>query len=181
VPEAFENTFYLLAPPALLYPLLGLATLATVVASQALISGAFSLTHQCVQLRYCPRVSIVHTSRAQAGQIYIPAVNAADGRLPAAGPRIPILHGLGIAITVTIAITTLLFAVLTRRLWRWSLWRNAALAGVFLVVDLAFATVNLAKIRRACRARPSSRRRASTARRWSCSTTSGTTRRSRRR
>jgi len=76
-PAAVGNPFYLLAPRSLLYPLLAIATLATIVASQALISGAFSLTHQCVQLRYCPRLSIVHTSRAQAGQIYVPAVNNA--------------------------------------------------------------------------------------------------------
>jgi KUP system potassium uptake protein len=152
VPEAFENPFYLLAPPAFLYPLLGIATLATVVASQALISGAFSLTHQCVQLRYCPRVSIVHTSRAQAGQIYIPAVNAAlmVGCLCLVlGFRSSTALGAayGITVTGTMAITTVLFAVLARRLWRWSLWRTAAVAGVFLVIDLAFATANLAKIR----------------------------------
>ena len=152
VPEAFENPFYLLAPRSLLYPLLALAMLATVVASQALISGAFSLTHQCVQLRYCPRVSIVHTSRVHAGQIYIPAVNAAlmvGCLLLVLGFRSSTALGAayGIAVTGTMAITTLLFAVLARRLWRWPLWSTAALAGVFLVIDLAFATANLAKIR----------------------------------
>lgn len=74
VPEAVQNPFYLLAPRSLLYPLVALATLATVVASQALISGAFSLTQECVQLHYSPRVSIVHTSRSRAGQIYIPEI-----------------------------------------------------------------------------------------------------------
>jgi KUP system potassium uptake protein len=76
-PAAIENPFYLMAPRTLLYPLVAIATVAAVVASQALISGAFSLTHQCVQLRYSPRVSIVHTSRSEIGQIYIPEVNAA--------------------------------------------------------------------------------------------------------
>lgn len=72
IPAAVENPFYLMAPRIFLYPLVAIATVATVVASQALISGAFSLTHQCVQLRYSPRVSIVHTSRSEMGQIYIP-------------------------------------------------------------------------------------------------------------
>jgi len=152
VPGAFENPFYLLASGSFLYPLLAMATLATIVASQALISGAFSLTHQCVQLRYCPRVSIVHTSRAQAGQIYIPAVNAAlmvGCLLLVLGFRSSTSLGAayGIAVTGTMAITTLLFAVLARRLWQWALWPTAALAGAFLVIDLAFATANLAKIR----------------------------------
>src|SRR5204863_6760936 len=77
MPATAQNPFYLMAPRTLLYPLVVIATLATIVASQALISGAFSLTQQCMQLRYCPRLSIVHTSRAQVGQIYMPDVNAA--------------------------------------------------------------------------------------------------------
>jgi KUP system potassium uptake protein len=76
-PEAVQNPFYRLAPEPLLYPLLGLATLATIIASQALISGAFSLTRQAVRLGYFPRVTIVHTSWTEAGQVYLPEINAA--------------------------------------------------------------------------------------------------------
>jgi KUP system potassium uptake protein len=152
IPEAVENPFYLLAPRSLLYPLLVLATLAAIVASQALISGAFSLTHQCVQLRYSPRVSIVHTSRSQAGQIYIPSVNTAlmVGCLllvmsfrssPALGAAY------GIAVTGTMAITTVLFGALARQRWHWSLWRIAGVAGGLLFIDLAFASANLTKVR----------------------------------
>src|SRR4029450_10117162 len=77
IPDAVQNPFYLLAPRSFLYPLVVIATLATAVDSPALISGAFSMTQQCVQLHYSPRVSIVHTSRSEVGQIYIPEVNTA--------------------------------------------------------------------------------------------------------
>jgi KUP system potassium uptake protein len=151
-PEAIVNPFYLLAPGSLLYPLLALSTLATVVASQALISGAFSLTHQCVQLRYSPRVSIVHTSPTEPGQIYIPSVNTAlmiGCLLLVLAFRSSTALGAayGIAVTGTMAITTVLFGVLARRDWRWPVWRIAAVAGGFLVIDLAFAAANVTKIR----------------------------------
>ena len=151
-PETIANPFYLLAPAALLYPLLALSTLATVVASQALISGAFSLTHQCVQLRYSPRVSIVHTSRSEPGQIYIPAVNTAlmIGCLllvTAFRSSTALGAAYGVAVTGTMAITTVLFGVLARRRWRWPAWRIVAVAGGFLVIDLAFAAANVTKIR----------------------------------
>jgi len=151
-PAAVGNPFYLLAPRSLLYPLLAIATLATIVASQALISGAFSLTHQCVQLRYCPRLSIVHTSRAQAGQIYVPAVNYAlmvGCLLLVLGFRSSTALGAayGIAVTGTMAITTVLFGVIARSRWRWSVLRTVTVAGIFLVIDLAFFTANLAKVR----------------------------------
>ena len=152
MPETVENPFYLLAPRSLLYPLLVLATLAAIVASQALISGAFSLTHQCVQLRYSPRVSIVHTSRFQAGQIYIPFVNNAlmvGCLLLVMSFRSSTALGAayGIAVTGTMAITTVLFGVLARRRWHWSFWRIAAVAGGLLFIDLAFAAANLTKLR----------------------------------
>jgi KUP system potassium uptake protein len=151
-PETIVNPFYLLAPAALLYPLVALSTLATVVASQALISGAFSLTHQCVQLRYSPRVSIVHTSRSEPGQIYVPAVNTAlmiGCLLLVVAFRSSTALGAayGVAVTGTMAITTVLFGVLARRRWRWPAWRIAAVAGGFLVIDLAFAAANVTKIR----------------------------------
>jgi KUP system potassium uptake protein len=152
MPDAVENPFYLLAPRSLLYPLLVLATLAAIVASQALISGAFSLTHQCVQLRYSPRVSIVHTSRSQAGQIYIPSVNTAlmvGCLLLVISFRSSAALGAayGIAVTGTMAITTVLFGVLAHRRWQWSLWRIAVVAGGLLLIDLAFASANLTKVR----------------------------------
>jgi KUP system potassium uptake protein len=151
MPEAVANPFYLLAPRVLLYPLIALATAAAVIASQALISGAFSLTQQSIQLGYCPRLTIVHTSRSEYGQIYIPEVNAAlavgclllvvgfksSSRLGAA---------YGIAVTGTMAITTVLFYVIARTRWRWSALRAGALAGAFLALESAFLVANVLKI-----------------------------------
>jgi KUP system potassium uptake protein len=150
-PAAAHNPFYLLAPPALLYPLVAIATVATIIASQALISGAFSLTHQAVQLRYSPRVSIVHTSRAEAGQIYIPEVNAAlmvGCLLLVVGFQSSSALGAayGVAVTGTMAITTALFWTIARHRWNWSSLRAGTVAGVFLVIDLAFLAANLVKI-----------------------------------
>ena len=150
-PAAAANPFYLLAPRALLYPLIALATAAAVIASQALISGAFSLTQQCVQLGYSPRVTIVHTSAREAGQIYIPEVNTAlmvscllvvigFGSSTALGAAY------GIAVTGTMAITTILFVVVAARRWNWPRWRALSLASAFLVVDLAFLSSNALKI-----------------------------------
>jgi KUP system potassium uptake protein len=151
-PEAVQNPFYLLAPEPLLYPLLGLATLATIIASQALISGAFSLTRQAVRLGYFPRVTIVHTSWTEAGQVYLPEINAAlmisclllvfefrsSSSLGAA---------YGIAVTGTMAATSVLFYLVARHRWRWPVWQAGALTGLFLLVDLGFLSANLAKIR----------------------------------
>jgi KUP system potassium uptake protein len=151
VPEAAENPFYLLAPRWFLYPLLGIANAAAIVASQALISGAFSLTRQAVQLGYVPRVTIVHTSKEEPGQIYIPEVNAAlmvgclvlvvtfrsAGALAAA---------YGVAVTGTMVITTILFAIVARGNWGWRM-RNVVLAtAAFLSIDLAFFGANIVKI-----------------------------------
>ena len=152
MPSAIENPFYLMAPRTLLYPLVAIATVATVVASQALISGAFSLTHQCIQLRYSPRMSIVHTSRSEMGQIYIPEVNAAlmVGCLVLVvgfGSSRALGAAYGIAVTGTMAVTTVLFCVLARQRWRWAAWRLAAVAVVFLGIDLAFFSSNMAKVR----------------------------------
>ena len=152
MPSAIENPFYLMAPRTLLYPLVAIATVATVVASQALISGAFSLTHQCIQLRYSPRVSIVHTSRSEMGQIYIPEVNTAlmVGCLVLVvgfGSSSALGAAYGIAVTGTMAVTTVLFCVLARQRWRWPAWRLAAVAVVFLGIDLSFFSSNMAKVR----------------------------------
>jgi KUP system potassium uptake protein len=150
-PDAAANPFYLLAPRALQIPLLVVATLAAIVASQALISGAFSLTQQAVQLGFLPRVAIRHTSHHEAGQIYIPEVNQglalgcivivlifkSDTALGAA---------YGVAVTGTMAITTLLFHVIAREQWGWPTWQATALSATFLAVDLAFFGANVLKI-----------------------------------
>ncbi len=153
VPDAVHNPFYLLAPRSVLYPLVVIATLATVVASQALISGAFSLTQQCVQLRYSPRVSIVHTSRSEMGQIYVPQVNLAlmiGCLLLVLGFESSSALGAayGVAVTGTMAITTVLFNVIARDRWQWSALRAGALAGAFLAIDLSFCGANIIKIMR---------------------------------
>jgi KUP system potassium uptake protein len=150
-PRSAENPFYRLAPSWSLIPLIVIATFAAVVASQALISGAFSLTQQCVQLGYSPRVSILHTSKQQAGQIYIPEVNTAlalgcvfvvlffrsTGALGAA---------YGIAVTGTMAITTALFYVISRQRFGWPRWKAASLSAALIFIDLAFFAANIRKI-----------------------------------
>jgi KUP system potassium uptake protein len=150
-PLASSNPFFLLAPPALHWPLLLIATAAAVIASQSLISGAFSLTQQSIQLGYSPRMQIIHTSKLEAGQIYIPEVNKAL----MIGCVILVLafrssSGLaaayGIAVTGTMAITTLLFAVVARTRWHWSRPRVIVIAGFFLFIDLAFLLANIIKI-----------------------------------
>ena len=150
-PAGAENPFFILAPRILLYPLVALATMAAIIASQALISGAFSLTQQAVQLGYSPRVNIVHTSASQAGQIYIPEVNNAlmigclfvvigfrsTGALGAA---------YGIAVTGTMSITTILFYLLARSRWNWSAPRALSFAIFFLIIDLGFFGSNALKV-----------------------------------
>ncbi|HVT37699.1 MAG TPA: potassium transporter Kup [Gemmatimonadaceae bacterium] len=150
-PTAVANPFYRLAPAVLLYPLIAVATIAAIIASQALISGAFSLTHQAVQLGYSPRVTIVHTSAREAGQIYIPEVNYAlmvSCLIVVLGFKNSSALGAayGIAVTGTMAITSVLFVVVAATRWKWSIWRALALGAAFLVVDLAFLGANALKI-----------------------------------
>lgn len=150
-PAAVANPFYLLAPHALLYPLVVLSTLATIVASQALISGAFSLTQQAMQLGYSPRMRIVHSSAAAEGQIYIPTVNTAlmlACLLLVAGFRSSdrLAAAYGIAVTGTMAITSILFYVVARSHWHWSRVQAGLLTTVFLIIDLTFFGTNLLKI-----------------------------------
>jgi KUP system potassium uptake protein len=149
-PETATNPFYGLVPQVVLYPVVAIATAATVVASQALISGAFSLTQQSMQLGYFPRVSVVHTSKDTEGQIYIPEINwglwvgcvvcvllfKSSTALAAA---------YGIAVTGTMAITTALFYVVARERWHWPVYKAGALVVGFLVFDLAFLAANAAK------------------------------------
>ncbi len=149
-PDAVSNPFFELVPRVFLYPMILIATLAAITASQALISGCFSLTRQAVQLGYCPRVTIVHTSARQEGQIYVPAVNWALMVLCLAcvvgfqsSDRLTAAYG--IAVTGTMSITTVLFAHVARFRWHWSVWRVATVTGLFLVVDLGFFSANLVK------------------------------------
>ena len=150
-PSAVTNPFYNLAPRALLIPLVVLAATAAVIASQALISGAFSLTQQAVQLGYSPRVTILHTSRSEAGQIFIPEINKAV----AVGCLVLVIAfkssqnlgaAYGIAVTGTMAITSLLFAVVARSRWNWSLLHVVPITIGFLAIDLSLLGANFIKV-----------------------------------
>ncbi|HEX4683666.1 MAG TPA: potassium transporter Kup [Gemmatimonadaceae bacterium] len=150
-PTAVSNPFFLLAPRAILFPLVVLATLAAVIASQALISGAFSLTQQAVQLGYSPRVTILHTSAREAGQIYIPEIS----KLMMVGCLLLVVFfqsseslgaAYGVAVTGTMAITSLLFSVVARGRWNWSLMHVIPITIVFLAIDLALFSANVIKI-----------------------------------
>jgi KUP system potassium uptake protein len=150
-PAAAENPFFILAPRLMLYPLVVLATAAAIIASQALISGAFSLTQQAVQLGYSPRVNIIHTSKTEAGQIYIPEVNSAlmiGCLFVVLGFRSTSALGAayGIAVTGTMAITTVLYYILARSRWNWSFAKAGAFLAFFLAIDVAFFSANLLKI-----------------------------------
>ncbi len=147
---AVENPFYAMVPGMLRYPLIALATFAASVASQALISGAFSLTQQAVQLGFWPRVKIVHTSNMAEGQIFIPEINAAlmlgcIALVLSFGEASRLAAAYGIAVTGTMSITSLLFYGVARK-WGWSRNAAAALVACFLVVDLAFLIANLHKV-----------------------------------
>ena len=150
-PSAASNPFFLLAPRWFLIPLVIIATLAAIVASQALISGAFSLTQQAVQLGYSPRVTIVHTSAHEPGQVYVPEVNQAlmvGTLILVVGFRSSDALGAayGIAVTGTMVVTSILFAVIARTHWNWSMARIVALLAMFLIVDLAFLAANAVKV-----------------------------------
>lgn len=145
------NPFFELAPLWLLYPLVALSTLATIIASQALISGSFSLTQQASQLGYLPRFNIIHTSGTTVGQIYIPEVNTAlmvtCVLLVLGFQNSSNLAGAyGVAVTGTMTVTTLLFYVVAREKWGWSAALASALVAAFLLFDLAYFFANLAKV-----------------------------------
>jgi KUP system potassium uptake protein len=150
-PSAIESPFYRLVPHAMLIPLLLLATLATVIASQAVISGAFSVTKQAVRLGFLPYLTIRHTSRREVGQIYVPVINwglfvAIVGLVVGFGSSTRLASAYGIAVTGTLAIDTILFFVVVRMLWRKPIWLVAIGLTGFLSVDLAFFTANLTKV-----------------------------------
>jgi KUP system potassium uptake protein len=149
-PHAVTNPFFLLAPRAMLYPYVALATVATIIASQALISGVFALTSQAIQLGYAPRLRVVHTAR-RSEHVYLPAVNAAlmlGCLLLVVTFRSSAALGAayGIAVTGTMAITTILFYDIARTEWRWTRARVLAVCSVLLVVDGAFLAANTLKI-----------------------------------
>ncbi|MBN8438612.1 MAG: potassium transporter Kup [Candidatus Accumulibacter sp.] len=150
-PEAIANPFYLMVPEWLLYPMVALATVATVIASQAVISGAFSMTQQAIQLGFSPRMEISHTSDQQIGQIYLPAINwtllaGVVALVVGFGSSSNLAAAYGIAVTGTMFITNLLAFVVARYHWGWSFWR--AIFGVlpFAIIDLAFFSANSVKL-----------------------------------
>src|SRR6266516_2275222 len=150
-PEAAANPFYLLAPATLLIPLIPLATAAAIIASQAVISGAFSLTRQAVQLGYIPRMEIEHTSSREIGLIYVPAVNKMLMILTIAlvlgfQTSSNLAGAYGVALSTLMALTTVMFYVMSREVWGWSIPKAAAVSGVFLIVDLTFLAANALKI-----------------------------------
>src|SRR5216117_97528 len=151
-PAAADNPFYHLAPGWALYPLIALATAAAVIASQAVISGAFSMTRQAVQLGYSPRLRIEHTSSREIGQIYVPTVNWGLLLLTCVlvlgfQTSSNIAGAYGVALSTLMLITTLMFYVMSREVWGWSFPRAAGVAGLFLWVDLLFFAANMLKIR----------------------------------
>jgi len=146
-----DHTFYGLVSGWMVYPLVVIATAATIIASQALISGAFSLTSQAVQLGYFPRLKVLHTSRETEGQIYVPKVNtilmlSCIGLVLGFRESSNLAAAYGIAVTATMAITSMLFYMVARMLWGWSLFRAGGLVALFLAVDLAFFGANAVKL-----------------------------------
>jgi KUP system potassium uptake protein len=149
-PGAIDNPFFLLIPHWGRIPMVVLATVATVIASQSVISGAFSVTRQAVQLGFLPRLTIRHTSAREIGQVYVPAVNwfllgAVVALVVGFGSSTRLASAYGIAVTGTITVDTLLFLVVARTLWRKPGWLVGLGAAVFFTVDLAFLGANLTK------------------------------------
>jgi KUP system potassium uptake protein len=150
-PAAIENPFYRLVPEALLLPMVVLATAATVIASQAVITGAYSLVHQAIQLGLLPRLAILHTSASQAGQIYIPRVTGAL----LVGVLLLVLlfrtssalaSAYGIAVATTMVVDGVLGFIVIWKLWHWPLWRVAAIVAPLVLVDVVFFSANLLKL-----------------------------------
>ncbi len=150
-PEAIESVFFRMAPDSLLLPLVILATCATIIASQALISGVFSLTAQAVQLDYLPRIKILHTSQSHEGQIYVPLVNwvlmvACIGLVLGFRSSTNLAAAYGIAVTMTMAITTLIFFRVLVDRWHWSKFRSFLVCIPLFTIELGFLGANIIKI-----------------------------------
>jgi KUP system potassium uptake protein len=150
-PSAVQNPFFLMAPEWARVPLIIIATIATIIASQAVITGAFSVTHQAAQLGYLPRLRTLHTSEKAAGQIYIPAVNWGLLVMVVAlvlgfKASTNLASAYGIAVTGTMLITTVMLTVLIFQVWRWNALPATATIGLFLVVDGAYFASNITKV-----------------------------------
>ncbi|MEO5830714.1 MAG: potassium transporter Kup [Rhodanobacter sp.] len=150
-PEAIANPFYHSVPDWALYPMIGLATLSTVIASQAVISGAFTVTRQAIQLGFLPRMQVVHTSREAIGQIFLPWVNralmvAVIATVIGFGSSNALAGAYGIAVTGTMAIDTILVMIVARRMWQWSRLLVIGLGLILLTIDLSYFGANTLKI-----------------------------------
>ncbi len=150
-PTTLEHPFFLMAPGWALYPLVGIATLATIIASQAVISGAFSLTQQAIQLGYLPRMKVEHTSSREIGQVYLPGINwalmlACLGLVIGFRTSSNLAAAYGVAVTTDMAVTTVIFVVVAAKRWHWSPRSIVLFLSLFLIVDLAFWGANLPKI-----------------------------------
>ena len=150
-PKAIENPFYLAFPQWALYPMVGLATAATVIASQATISGAYSMTHQAIQLGYLPRMTVLHTSSKTMGQIYVPAVNwillaAVTAAVIGFGSSTRLASAYGVSVMGTMLVTTFLTFFVLRYGWRYPLWLCLAATGFFMAVDTIFFAAAMHKV-----------------------------------
>ncbi|ADR37664.1 potassium transporter [Oceanithermus profundus DSM 14977] len=150
-PAAVENPFYLMVPGWATYPMIALATAATIIASQAVISGSFSLTRQAMRLGFLPRMTVVQTSSQEIGQVYIPTINwilmfATVGLVLGFGSSSRLAAAYGVGVTTDMVFTTLLFAVVAWSLWKWPRWAVALLTLVLLGVDLSFWAANIVKV-----------------------------------
>jgi KUP system potassium uptake protein len=150
-PELAFNPFYGLVPRQFLYAMVALSTVATVIASQAMISGVFSLTQQAIQMGFCPRLQIVHTSAATQGQIYLPTTNyalmlACIGLVLTFQNSSRLAGAYGIAVTATMGITSLIYYYVITHTWGWSKWKAAPLVGIFIAFDASYFGSNLLKL-----------------------------------
>ncbi|WP_139853266.1 potassium transporter Kup [Acinetobacter pullicarnis] len=150
-PSAIENPFYLLVPEWALYPMIGLATAAAVIASQAVITGVFSMVNQAIQLRYLPRLAVNHTSDVEQGQIYLPFINwvlffSVLILIVLFKTSANLASAYGVAVTMTMLCGTILISVLAYGFWRWPVWKVALFAIPFLLIDLVFVASTSLKI-----------------------------------
>ncbi|MBU3848714.1 MAG: potassium transporter Kup [Candidatus Acinetobacter avistercoris] len=150
-PNAIENPFYLLVPEWALYPMIGLATAAAVIASQAVITGVFSMVNQAIQLRYLPRLSIQHTSEVEQGQIYVPFINwvlfiSVVILILLFETSANLASAYGVAVTMTMLCGTILISILAYGFWRWPIWKVALFAVPLLLIDLVFVASTSLKI-----------------------------------
>ena len=150
-PEALENPFYMLLPEWALFPMIGLATAAAVIASQAVITGVFSMVNQAIQLRYLPRLSVKHTSAVERGQIYLPFINwmlfiSVLILILLFENSASLASAYGVAVTMTMLCGTILISILAYGFWRWPVWKVALFAVPFLALDLIFVASTSLKI-----------------------------------